>query len=162
MENRGKWDAEKFNNLFRVTQQLNWQWGSSFMIFVSFCKHLMSTGTLCSQNNHSPNICCNNVQKVLANIILPVKNLLSQVLLCMTASQTLMCIWLPFETHILHFSRAPRWCQCCRSPDPTLSSRKARWWKRGSSHTSESSRSTSCLNILRIIPITPPTFPLRV
>lgn len=131
-------------------------------IFVSFCKHLMSTGTLCSQNNHSPNICCNNLQKVLANIILPVKNLLPQVLLCVTASQTLMRMWLPFEMHILHFSQAPRWCQCCRSPDHTLSSKKARWCKSmryEDSHTSESSCSTSCLNILHIVPITPPTFP---
>ena len=87
IENREKWDAKKFNNPLRVTQQLNWQQGSVFIISVSFCKHLMSTGTLCSQNNHSPNICYNDSQKLLAKISLPVKKLLSQVLLCGTASK---------------------------------------------------------------------------
>ena len=86
IENREKWDAKKFNNPLRVTQQSNWQQGSAFIISVSVCKHLMSTGTLCSHNNHSLNICYNDSQKLLAKISLPVKNLKSQVLLCGTAS----------------------------------------------------------------------------
>ena len=45
IENWEKWDAKKFNNPLRVTQQLNWQQDSALIISVSFCKHLMSTGT---------------------------------------------------------------------------------------------------------------------